>query len=105
MGKCKREEPSYQHVHPYCTQTSVEDCHRHGMQGYTAPASYGPCHTHKYEGETTCNDGHTHYFHGETGPAITVPGGHIHELYGKTSKNHGHRHKYDTQTDRERRVC
>lgn len=102
MGKkkCECHEKKSYHVHTYCTWTSVDECHRHGIKGVTSAAPDTPCHTHEYKGITSCNDGHTHSYDGYTGPPKEAIGGHVHAFCGKTSKDEDHRHKYDGCTSR-----
>ncbi len=90
------------HVHPYSTPTTVNDGHRHLVNGTTSPPYGNPDrHVHYYEGTTTFEDGHIHSFRGWTGPPVPVSdGSHYHEFRGETSYNDGHLHHYRGVTAR-----
>ncbi|RCW42272.1 YmaF family protein [Paenibacillus prosopidis] len=63
-----------QHVHRYCTFTSVDNEHRHLIKGVTGPAIplRGGGHFHCFEGCTTVSGAipHTHEYSGKTGDAL-----------------------------------
>jgi|CZCB01.1.fsa_nt_gi hypothetical protein len=94
------ETPDNVHIHEYNIPTTVNDEHRHQVQGRTAPAVGGlDCHLHYYEGTTTLDDGHVHYFRGYTGPAVAgVGGSHRHRMEGQTTFNDQHLHYYSGLT-------
>jgi hypothetical protein len=89
------------HRHPYSTETSISQRHRHLMRGVTSinPGSNIDNHVHSYEGNTSFVNGHVHYYRGVTGPAIPLPGGgHTHEFAGETALADGHIHSYRGRT-------
>lgn len=91
------------HRHPYSTETSIAEGHRHLMKGVTSinPGGSRDNHVHSYEGNTSFADGHVHYYRGITGPPIPLPGGgHTHEFAGSTAVASGHVHYYRGRTGR-----
>ncbi len=90
------------HVHEYRNKTSVDDRHKHRMEGITGPAvRVGNTHIHYLCGSTSFDDGHRHLYTDYTGPAIeTRDNSHVHEYrdYVAHAGKPLHVHKYSDKT-------
>lgn len=79
------------HVHYYKGITTIEENHRHYIDGFTYPvngSSYDQ-HTHRYRGITSFENEHYHRYYGETSPAIPLPNGsHYHTIKGRVYFNY-----------------
>jgi hypothetical protein len=90
------------HVHEYRNETSVDDRHRHRMEGVTGPVvQVGNSHIHYICGSTSFDDGHRHLYTDYTGPArYSRDNSHVHEYKGYVAHAGDplHVHKYYDKT-------